>query len=145
MYRRYLYRPPRNDFNRLQREINELFSPPSYQKLHRAPCFPAVNVLADDDKALITAEVPGVNIKDVDISIEGDNLHISGELSADEKTEDVIYHRHERVCGKFERSIQLPFPVQSEKVKAVYEKGVLKVSLPRAEADKPKKIQISTK
>ena len=74
MYRRYLYRSPRNDFNRLQREINELFSPPSYQKLHRAPCFPAVNVLADDDKALITAEVPGVNIKDVETKFVGQGV-----------------------------------------------------------------------
>jgi HSP20 family protein len=144
MYRRYLYRSPRNDFNQLQRELNELLSTKSRQVHHPAPCYPAVNVLSNESEAIFTAEIPGMNLSDIEISLEGDNLKITGEITTDKKDDAVIYHRQERGCGKFERAIQLPFPVQSEKVNAVYDKGVLKVTLPRAEADKPRKIEIKT-
>ena len=145
MYRRYLYRSPRNDFDRLQRELNDLLFTPSRESTHSAPCYPAVNVFSDDNEAVMTAEVPGMDLKDIQISLVGDTLNISGEKAESVKSENVTYHRQERGCGKFERSIQLPFPVQADKVNAVYEKGILKVTLPRAEADKPRKIEIKAK
>jgi len=144
MYRRNFYRSPWNDLNRLQREINELFSSTSPESHQVAPSYPALNLFTSDNEAILTAEIPGVNIKDIDIQVVGDKLSISGEILREPLKEGEKYHRRERGCGKFDRSMQLPFPVEINKIKASYEKGVLNIMLPRAEADKPKKIEIKT-
>jgi HSP20 family protein len=103
-----------------------------------------MNVWAYEDGAVVTAELPGVNTEDIDISVVGDTLTLTGSRQPDELKEDETYHRRERGYGRFTRAFQLPFPVESDKVEAIFEKGVLHISLPRAEADKPKKIAIKT-
>ena len=80
----------------------------------------------------------------VELTIVNDVLTLSGERKSQEPTEELRYHRRERVDGKFSRSIQLSFPVDSNKVAASYENGILTVRLPRAEADKPRKISVKS-
>jgi len=124
---------------RLHREMNRVFSgleQPLSQEV------PLVNAWLGEEDVVVTAELPGVDPAKVDISVVGNTLTISGTREADPIKEGQSYHRQERHYGRFSRSIQLPFHVEVGKVEARYEKGVLRITLPRAEADKPRKIAV---
>jgi HSP20 family protein len=128
---------------RLRREMNRLFTrTPAWSGLSVAPRYPAMNIWTNEDGAVVTAELPGVEPADIDISVRGDTLTVSGCRWPVQLDEDEAYHRQERSCGRFTRAFQLPFQVDPGKVDANLENGVLRISLPRAEADKPKKITV---
>lgn len=145
MYRRYRMMPSVNqEVDRLQREMNRLFE--SYYPGHfrPAPGYPAMNIWTSEDGLKVTAELPGVRSDDIDINVVGETLTLSGERKVDQLKEGTRYHRQERGYGKFTRSIQLPFPVNVNQVQATFKDGVLSVSLPRAEEDKPRKIAVKS-
>jgi HSP20 family protein len=143
---RYTFRSPWQEMGRLQREVNQLFSDSFALAGGRTvPNYPAMNVWTNEDGAAITAELPGVNPEDIDISVVGDTLTLSGNRQPEELGDGDTYHRRERGYGQFTRTFQLPFPVEVDQTEAVFEKGVLHLSLPRAEADKPKKISVKAK
>lgn len=131
------------EMGRLQRDMNRLFEDfhPLYTR--NAPNFPAMNLWADEESVLVTAELPGLEGKDIDLSILEDTLTLSGERQAEDLPENATYHRQERSQGKFTRSLKLPYTVDSKKVKASFKDGVLEVRLPRSEADRPKKITVN--
>ncbi|MBT3712687.1 MAG: Hsp20/alpha crystallin family protein [Anaerolineae bacterium] len=128
--------------DRLQRDMNRLFNQRSSSHLRVAPSYPAINTWANEDGLFVSAEMPGVSTQDIDISVTGNTLVITGERGADDIPEDARIHRKERGYGKFSRSIQLPFSVDAEKVEASFKNGVLNILLPQVEAEKPKKIAI---
>jgi HSP20 family protein len=128
-----------DEMDRLQREMNRLFDHYDRPELPLAG-YPAVNVWMNDEAAVITAELPGVDVKDLDISVVGETVTLSGERNRDDLPKDVTYHRQERGIGKFSRTIDLPFSVDAGKVQATLEKGILRVLLPRSEKDKPRKV-----
>ena len=131
-----------DEADRLRREMNSLFTDwTGAQRTSVAPTYPAMNVWVNNDGAIVTAELPGVDPAEVDISVVQRTLTVSGNRPSEEE-EGKSYHRRERGCGSFTRSFELPFEVESEGVEAVLEKGVLNITLPRAEADKPRKISI---
>lgn len=132
------------ELERIQREMNRLFSDYAGSGVRRAAGFPAMNVWNSPEDVVVTAELPGFDADDIDISVVGDTLTLSGKRDPDETGENVRYHRRERGCGRFTRSFQLPFLVDSAKVEATFDKGVLHIHLPRAEEDKPKKIAIKS-
>jgi HSP20 family protein len=136
--RGYLW-SPWQEMERLQREAGRFG-----MSRRGAPAFPAMNVWTSKDGAVLTAELPGVKPDDIDISVVGDTLTLSGTRQAEERSEGTTYHRRERGFGKFTRSFQLPFHVDAGKVEAHFESGVLHVSLPYAEEDKPKKITVKS-
>ena len=106
---------------------------------------PAVDVHETKDEFILTLDIPGVTEKDVHISITGDLLTVKGERRFERDGGEAAgntYHRVERLYGKFERSVQLPTMVQTDKVKASYRDGVLTVKLPKAEEVKPREIKI---
>jgi HSP20 family protein len=131
--------------DQLQREMNHLFDATSRGRVFTAPSYPAINIWTNEDGQFISAEMAGVRPDDIDIDVTGDALSISGERKPDEVAKDAHYHRHERSYGSFSRTIQLPFIVDTNKVEANLKNGILMISLPRAEADKPKKITIKDK
>jgi HSP20 family protein len=131
--------------DQLQREMNRLFDATSRGRVFNSPSYPAINIWTNDDGQLITAEMPGVNPEDLDIDVTGDALSISGERVQDEVAKEARYHRRERSFGSFSRTIQLPFMVDTDRVDASFKNGVLQISLPRADADKPKKITVKNK
>jgi HSP20 family protein len=95
------------------------------------------------DEVMLSFEMPGVGEKDVSVSITGDLLTVKGERRVRQQDgSGESYHRLERAFGKLERSVQLPMPVQVDKVKATYREGVLTVTLPKADEVKPKEIKI---
>jgi HSP20 family protein len=130
--------------DQLQDEMNRLFDTNSKERVFSAPSYPAINIWTNEDGQFISAEMAGVNPDDIDIDVTGDALSISGERKPDEVVKEARYHRRERSYGSFSRTIQLPFMVDTSKVEANFKNGVLMISLPRAEADKPKKITIKS-
>jgi len=132
------------EMDQLQREMNRLFDSTNRGQVFSAPSYPAINIWTNDDGQLITAEMPGVHPDDINIDVNADALSISGERKPDEISKDADYHRRERGYGAFSRTIQLPFMVDTKKVEANFKNGVLMISLPRAEVDKPKKITVKS-
>ncbi len=104
--------------------------------------FPPLNLWSSENDVLISAEMPGIDAKNLDISVMNDFVTINGSREEEQLGEGEAYHRQERSHGRFSRSLRLPFRVDSSKVDAKYEKGILNISLPRHEQDKPKRIQI---
>ena len=145
MYRRFRRPSIWQELDQLQREMNRLFDATSKERVFSAPSYPAVNIWTNDDGQLISAEMPGVHPEDIDIDVTGDALSISGERKPDKVAEEAHFHRRERTYGSFSRTIQLPFIADTNKVEASFINGILMISLPRAEADKPKKITIKSK
>jgi HSP20 family protein len=103
---------------------------------------PAVDLHETKDDLVLTMEVPGVRDKDVTVSITGDLLTIKGERRFEHDVKEQQFLHVERTYGKFERLVQLPIPVQTDKVKASYRDGVLEVRLPKTEEIKPKEIKV---
>jgi len=126
---------PWREFDRMNRLINRTGSQGCSE-------YPSVNVWVNGDNAVITTEIPGIDRESIDISVSGNTVSLSGSRPAEETKEEESYHRHELWHGKFSKTIKLPFNIDSEKVNATYRKGVLHISLPQLEADKPKKINI---
>jgi HSP20 family protein len=130
---------------RLRREMNRLFSGlASGAEAGVTSGYPAMNVWANEDGAIVTAELPGVAPEEMDISVVDDTLTVSGSREPVELEEGEVYHRRERGSGKFTRSFRLPFQIAASEVEAVFKKGVLQISLPRSEEDKPKKISVKS-
>jgi HSP20 family protein len=125
---------------RLQQEMNRLFSNAGQSA---SIDYPAINVWEKNGAAVVTAELPGMSIENIDISVTDNVLTISGTKKAHELKEGESYLRQERIPGSFQRNVQLPFRVDSKEVDAKYEKGVLVVTLPRLKEDLPKKIKIN--
>ncbi|MFZ5808314.1 MAG: Hsp20/alpha crystallin family protein [Chloroflexota bacterium] len=145
MYRRYRMPAMWQEMERLQREMNRVFNQVYPARFQPAPSFPAVNLWVNEEGLIVTSEVPGIKPEDIDISIVNEMLTISGERNPEEIQGEARYHRRERGCGKFARSIQLPFAVDANKVEASFSNGVLQISLPRKEEEKPKKIKVVAK
>jgi HSP20 family protein len=127
----------------LRRDMNRLFTDWSREPGPSVtPGYPAMNIWTDDDSAIVTAELPGVNLEDIQISVEDDTLTLRGDRRREDVGEDVTFHRRERRFGSFVRAFRLPFRVDAERVDASLKNGVLNVSLPRAEEDRPRRIAI---
>lgn len=106
--------------------------------------FPAMNMWMMEDNALVTTEVPGIDPDSLEISVVRDSLTLRGSRGVEEGKEGESYHRRERWSGRFTKTLELPFPVDSARVEARFSKGVLYISLPRAESDKPRKILVTS-
>jgi len=128
---------PWREFDRMQRALSRWSTPSSIE-------FPAVNVWVSGDTALVTTEIPGVDTGALDISVVGKSLTLRGSRVAEELKEGDSYHRRERWHGQFTKTIELPFTVEAGKVEAKFAKGILNIILPRAEAEKPKKISVKS-
>jgi HSP20 family protein len=104
--------------------------------------FPAINYLSKGYDTVVTAEIPGVDPRGINISVEGKTLTISGERNPEELREGETCHRRERWQGRFKRSVELPYDIEGERVEAKFENGVLTVTVHGAEEGKRRKIEI---
>jgi HSP20 family protein len=105
---------------------------------------PQVDVEETTDAIIIRADLPGLEKKDISISVEDHKLTIRGERKNEVEDKKSNYHRVERTYGSFRRSFSLPANVQTDSVEASYKDGVLEVSVPKSEVAKPKSIEIKT-
>ena len=136
--------PSRQTVQRVRRPINRRRARATQEAGLAAPAsYPAMNVWMNDDGVVVTAELPGCSPDNIDITVVGDTLTVKGSRTEEELPEGAVYHRRERACGSFSRGFTLPFEVETSGVDATFEQGVLRLTLPRAEADKPRRIQVT--
>jgi HSP20 family protein len=138
----------RDPFRDIQGEVNRLFDSFLGRPASTATgtgsrvWMPVVDLYETNDDLVLNVELPGVQEKDISLSITGDMLTIKGERQFNQPLKDDSYLHMERVYGKFERSVQLPKPIQADRVTATFHDGVLEVKLQKAEAVKSKEIKI---
>jgi HSP20 family protein len=137
-------RSPFDELERMRRELGRLAGDftGSVFRLPTAGVFPLVNVTEDANAYYVRAELPGVKTDELEISVTGETLTLSGERKLSEESEKASYHRREREAGSFSRVISLPTRLDVDKVKAQAEDGVLTVVLPKAESAKPRQIAV---
>jgi HSP20 family protein len=104
--------------------------------------FPAVNLWQGPEAVTVTAELPGMEPGDIEISVKDDLLTLSGERKAPAVPDGAHWHRRERGFGKFSRTIRLPFAAREDRIDARMAHGVLRIAIARPEELKPKKIEI---
>jgi HSP20 family protein len=103
---------------------------------------PAIDLYQNENEVVVKAALPGLTANDVQISVNGDVLTLRGEFKQENEQKETTYHIREHRQGAFERAIMLPTEVQTDKARADFANGILTVTLPKAEAVKPKTISI---
>lgn len=104
---------------------------------------PRVNLVDRDDEIILSAEVPGVKKEDLDISLTENTLTLQGTTKHEEKEEKGDYYRHEIVSGEFSRAINLPSAVDTDRVEATFQDGMLKIKIPKVNKSKRRHIELS--
>jgi HSP20 family protein len=120
--------------------MNRMLSEPRTSR----PWSPAVDVHETENELVLKADLPDVDLKDVDVQVEKQTLTIKGQRQFEKESNGKAYHRIERSYGTFVRSFSLPPTVDTEKVAAEYKNGVLTITLPKKEAAKPRQVKIAT-
>lgn len=133
----------RGEMNRLQEEMNRLFGRHlNGAREIAAGGYPPLNLWEDENNLYVEAELPGFDLENLEICVTGKNqLNIKGERKRPE-LENGMWHRQERGYGSFSRLMELPGPVDSEKVGAEFQNGVLTITLPKKEEAKPRRIEV---
>lgn len=133
-----------DELETLQADMNQILSgaeAPRFERRVRA-AYPPLNVWTAPEGLGLDAEMPGVDPKDVEISVIGDELTLRGKINAQEVPAGETVLRRERPAGEFQRTLQLPFRANAGAVKATFKNGILRISVPRSEEEKPRKIAI---
>lgn len=128
---------PWNEVGQLQRAVNELLGDFAGATVD----FPAVNVIANENECIVSADVPGIDPKDVNLTVSGNTLTLEGERKPEASQDGTVYHQ-ERGYGKFSRAIRMPYDVENGAAKATFSQGVLRITLPRRESTKPRRIEV---
>jgi HSP20 family protein len=137
---------PINELERLQRRMGRLFEEtfgPGVA-LWRPGVYPLVNISEDHDYIYVRAELPGINPQELEITVHEGNLILRGERKIPPEEKQVNYHRRERESGYFRRVVNLPSPVNPDKVEASYKDGILTVKLAKPEEIKPRVIKVQS-
>src|ERR1700677_4864800 len=138
---------PFREFSTLQDRINRVFRESvgreGDESLTTSSFAPAVDVYEDEHAVTLKIEVPGIDEKDIDVRLENNTLTVHGERKIEKEEKEENYRRVERQYGSFTRTFTLPTTVDAEKVSANYDKGVLKIALPKKAEAKPKQIKVN--
>src|SRR5947207_9980669 len=140
---------PFRDLRSLQDEVNRLFTSNLTRSfddegIARGAWSPSVDIFENKDHIVLEAELPGMNREDFELSVENNVITLRGERHFEKKDESDNYHRVERSYGSFTRSFTLPNTVSAERANAEYSNGVLRVTLPKREETKARRIEIKT-
>ena len=136
---------PAREFDRLQREINNLFNFPSYpdsRGVFDRSISPALDVMESDGEFTVRCDVPGMDEKDVDLSFSTGVLTIKGEKKGEKLSDETRVYRKETWEGSFQRTISLPPTADAEKIDATLSNGVLTITVPKKDEAKPKQIEL---
>lgn len=138
---------PFRDLRSLQDEVNRLFTSNLTRSfddegIARGAWSPSVDIYENKDQIVLEAELPGMNREDFDLSVENNVITLRGERHFEKKDDSDNYHRVERAYGSFTRSFTLPQTVAAEGANAEYRNGVLRVTLPKREETKARRIEV---
>jgi HSP20 family protein len=140
---------PGDTFNWLQEQINDLFEDfppwPSTRGLFERTISPAVDVIEGPDSYTVECELPGMDQKDIDVSVASGVLTIKGVKKGGAESKGAKVYRKETWEGSFQRTLSLPQNLETDKVEASYKEGVLRIILPKSESAKAKRIELKTK
>jgi len=136
---------PFRELNTLQDRVNRLFQETGgrQESLTTGNFVPAVDIYEDEHSIKLKMEVPGVEQKDLDIQVENNTLTVKGERKLEKEEKEENFHRIERRYGSFFRSFGLPNSVDTDKVSADYQNGVLNIVLPKRAEAKPKQVKVN--
>ena len=121
--------------------FNRLFNEPATNR----PWAPAVDVYETENELVLKADLPAVDLNDIDVRVENQTLTISGERKFEQQNNSQAFHRIERSYGKFSRSFSVPSVFDTEHIAAEYQNGVLTVKLPKKETAKPRQVKIEAR
>ena len=138
---------PFRDMVTLREKMNRLFEDVftgrgEDKELAASTWAPAVDIYETENELIMTAEVPGIEEKDIEIKIEDNTLSLRGERKFEKETKEENYHRIERSYGSFYRAFTLPNSIDPDRIQAEHENGVLKISMPKRQELKPRKVKI---
>jgi len=135
---------PFTDLDQLRREMLRIFDSGTGTAFNDigVGVFPPMNITQDEDNFYLRAEVPGIKANELSISAVRNRVSIAGKREIQQEHDQVSYHRRERPEGSFSRTVTLPAEVDAERVEAKYADGVLTITLPKAEAAKPRQITV---
>ncbi len=138
---------PYRDLVTLREKMNRLFEDtvsgqPEGRELSSSSWTPAVDIYETEHEIVLSAEIPGIDEKDIEIKLEDNTLTLKGERKFEKETQEENFHRIERAYGSFFRSFSLPQYIDQEKIKAEHEHGVLKLVLPKKSDSKPRTVTI---
>ena len=138
---------PFRDFEKMRKEMDRLWDSFFEGGLRRrtegaVEWLPSLDIAETKNELVVKCEIPGMDPKDIDISLSDGMLTIKGEKKQEREEKEADYHLVERSYGAFTRSVQLPKEVQSDKISAFYKNGVLKITLPKSEEVQKKGIKI---
>jgi len=141
---------PFRDLVTLQERMNRLFEDSlsrskTTDEMAMGAWTPAVDIFETPEEVVLRADLPGVDLKEIDVRIENNQLTLRGERKFLKEAKDEDYHRIERSYGTFSRSFQLPGSIDQAGIKAVHKEGVLQVHLPKREDTRPKQIRVDVK
>lgn len=140
---------PFSEVSSLRKEMDNLWNnflgETSFPRSFTKEWLPSVDISETDDQLRIKAELPGLDAKDVSVSISGDLLTIKGEKKKEEETKDEHFHSSERYYGSFQRSFRLPANIKTDEVDATFKKGILQLTLRKTEESRKKEIEIKVK
>jgi len=135
----------RSELDRLHHEVDDLirsfFGDWGISRFERT-MWPSLDIIEKDDKLEVTAEVPGCKADDIDISVQGNVLTISGEKKMSGERREEGYYMQERAYGSFRRDVTLPCEIDANKIEATYKEGVLHLTLPKSEKAKAIKVKV---
>jgi HSP20 family protein len=136
----------KNELARLHREMDDLFSTffggmPAWAERQ---VWPSLDVIENDNDITIKAEVPGCKAEDIDISVQGNTLTISGEKKQEKEEKEKGYYYAERSYGSFRRDLSLPSEVEPNRIDASYKEGVLTIKMPKSEKAKAVKVRVKS-
>ena len=129
---------PFRQMQRTQADLNRLFS-----GLRFAAEFPPLSLWTSPEGAILAVEVPGVAPEDLDVTIRRDTVILRGTRSSLPTDDGTVLHRQERTLGPFARTVVLPFRVDADHASATFERGVVTLTLPRPQDDKPRQIKVA--
>ena len=131
---------PVRQMQRAQADLNRLFGG---LRFYPATEFPPLNLWTSPDGAIVAMEVPGVAPEDLDITIRRDTVTVRGSRTAEPAEDGTVVLRQERMHGPFARTFVLPFRIDADKASAKFERGIVTLTLPRPEDDKPRQIKVA--
>jgi HSP20 family protein len=139
------YRSPGSIRNEIDNLLHEFFGGPIHTGPLAAEWLPPADITETEDRVFIKAELPGIEDKDIELSLSGNMLTIRGEKKHAKEEKGENHYLGDRFYGSFRRTFQLPVDIEPDKTEATFDKGVLKISVPKVEESKSKKIEINVK
>ena len=129
-------------FRELASFFENFTEPGGKDQLSAGSFVPPVDVYEDEQNLVLKLEIPGINDDDLDVQVENNTLTVKGERKFEKEEKEENFHRIERRYGSFLRTFRLPNTIDTDKVEAHYDKGILKISLAKRAEAKPKQIKV---